>query len=230
MVPFLFLSFIRSTSFQFTTCPNDIYFLAQNFNCSWQVGKYFLPVLLRKRNYLDWHKKFIVWSCHMKLKGEKTWKPGMWHCSFKSSAGNLVITRNQTKHTCAWPWWGIIYWLYRPLFISFFHPAGAVFNTELHVCIQRKTSVLFYEIHRAGLVFYPSCVRILLSCVILAAEGSQALELCNIFSLCRNRKLFMGWYLILLLDFLTKLDLTVFWRMICIYFSGGVLVIVISMF
>lgn len=104
-----------------------------------------------------------------------------------------------------------------------------LFNTELHVCIQRITSVLFYEIHSAGLVFYPSRVQILLSCVMLAAEGSQALELCNIFSLCRSRKLFMGWYLILLLDFLTKLALTVFWRMICICFSGGVLVVVLSM-
>lgn len=111
----------------------------------------------------------------------------------------------------------------------YFPPAGAVFNTELHVCIQRITSVLFYEIHSAGLVFYPSRVQILLSCVMLAAEGSQALELCNIFSLCRSRKLFMGWYSILLLDFLTKLALTVFWRMICICFSGGVLVVVLSM-
>lgn len=93
-------------------------------------------------------------------------------------------------------------------------PASAVFNTELHVCIQRITSVLFYEIHSAGLLFCPSCVWILLSCVILAAEGSQALELCNIFSLCRSRKLFMGWYLIILLDFLTKLDLTVFLKVI----------------
>lgn len=215
MVPFLFSSFSRRRSFQFTTCPKDIYFLAQNFSCSWQVGKYFLPALLRKRNYLGWHKMFIVWSCHVKLNGGKTWRPGMWHCSFKSSAGNLVITRNQTKHTCAWPWWGIIYcWLHGLLFLffSFLPPASAVFNTELHVCIQRITSVLFYEIHRAGLLFYPSCVWILLSCVILAAEGSQALELCNVFSLCRSRKLFMGWYLILLLDFLTKLDLTVFWK------------------
>lgn len=97
-------------------------------------------------------------------------------------------------------------------FFFFLPPASAVYNTKLHVCIQRITSVLFYETHRAGLLFYPSCVWILLLCVILAAEGSQALELCNIFSLCRSRKLFMGWYLILLLDFLTKLDLTVFWK------------------
>lgn len=99
-------------------------------------------------------------------------------------------------------------------FFPFFPPASAVFNTELHVCIQRITSVLFYGIHRAGLLFYPSCVWILLSCVILAAKGSQALELCNIFSLCRSRKLFMGWYLILLLDFLTKLDLQCFGKVI----------------
>lgn len=97
-------------------------------------------------------------------------------------------------------------------FVFFFPPASVVFNTELHVCIQRITSVLFYEIHRARLLFCPSCVWILLSCVILAAEGSQALELFNIFSLFRGRRLFMGWYLILQLDFLTKLDLTVFWK------------------
>lgn len=213
MVPFLFLSFSRHRSFQFTTCPKDIYFLAQNFSCSWQVGKYFLPALLRKRNYLGWHKKFIVWSCHMKLNREKTWRQGMWHCSFRSSAGNPVITRNQTKHACAWPWWGIICWLHRPLSYFFFFLLRVLcFNTELHVCIQRITSVLFYEIHRARLLFYPSCVWILLSCVILAAEGSQALELFNIFSLFRGRKLFMGWYLIFQLDFLTKLYLTVFWK------------------
>lgn len=98
------------------------------------------------------------------------------------------------------------------LLFFFFLLRVLCFNTELHVCIQRITSVLFYEIHRARLLFYPSCVWILLSCVILAAEGSQALELFNIFSLFRGRKLFMGWYLIFQLDFLSKLYLTVFWK------------------
>lgn len=157
----------------------------------------------------------------MKLNREKMWRLGMWHHSLRRSAGNPIITWNQTKHACAWPWWGIIYWLHRPLFhiLFFFILASVVFDTELHVCIQRVTSVLFYEIHIVQLLLYPSSVWILLSCVILAAEGSQALELCNISSLFRSRKLFMGWYLILQLDFLTKLDLTVFWK--SRYFSRG---------
>lgn len=104
-------------------------------------------------------------------------------------------------------------------FFFFLFPTSIVFNTELHVCIQRITSVLFYEIHIARLLFYPSSVWILLLCVILPAEGSRALQLCNISSLFRKGKLFMGWYLILQLDFLTKLGLTVFWK--SHYFSRG---------
>lgn len=154
----------------------------------------------------------------MKLKREKIWRLGMWHRSFKSRAGNLISTWNQTKHACAWPWRGIIYWLHRPLFLIFFS-ASVVFDTELHVYIQRITSVLFYEIHIAWFLFYPSSVWILLSCVILTTEGSRALELCNISSFFRSRKLFMGWYLILQSDFLTKLGLTVFWK--SHYFSRG---------
>lgn len=158
----------------------------------------------------------------MKLnRGKKMWRLGMWHCSLKISAGNPVIAWNQTKRACAWPWQRIIYWLHRPLFlvIFFFLPASVVFDTELHVCIQRITSVLFYEIRIVRLLFYPSSVWILLLCVILAAEGSRALVLCNFSSLFRSGKLFMGWYLILQLNFLTKLSLTVFWK--SRYFSRG---------
>lgn len=155
----------------------------------------------------------------MKLNREKMWRLGMWHRSLKSISGNPIIAWNQTKHACAWPWRGIIYRLHRPLFFFFLFPASVVFNTELHVCIQRITSVLFYEIHIAQLLFYPSSVWILLLCVILPAEGSRALQLCNISSLFGSGKLFMGWYLILQLDFLTKLGLTVFWK--SCYFSRG---------
>lgn len=94
-----------------------------------------------------------------------------------------------------------------------------MFDTELHVCLQRITSVLFYEIHIVWLLFNTSSVWILLLCVILAAEGSRAVELCSVSSLFRRRKLFMGWNLILQLDFITKLDLTVFWK--SHYFSRG---------
>lgn len=48
LVPLLLLSFSRHRSFQFITCPKDIYFLAQNFSCSWEVGKYFLSSLTEK--------------------------------------------------------------------------------------------------------------------------------------------------------------------------------------
>lgn len=94
-----------------------------------------------------------------------------------------------------------------------------MFGAELHVCNQRITSVLFCEICIARLLFYPSSVRILLLFVILAAEDSRALELCSISSLFRSGRLFMGWYLIPQLDFLTKLGLTVFWK--SHYFSRG---------
>lgn len=139
----------------------------------------------------------------------------MWHCSFKSSAGNrssLEIKQSMhvldhSEELCV----GFIGLSSLFFWGFFFPPSSVVLNTELHVGIQRITSVLFYEILRARLLFYPSCVWILLSCVILAAEGSQALELFNIFSPFWSRKLFVGWYLILLLDFLTKLDLR-FWK------------------
>ena len=153
--------------------------------------------LNREKNVKAGHVALLFqkqcWKSHHHLKPNKT-------CMC------LTVARNLLASLVSLPYY-------------YFFPASVVFDTELHVCLQRITSVLFYEIHIVWLLFNTSSVWVLLLCVILAAEGSRAVELCSVSSLFRRRKLFMGWNLILQLDFITKLDLTVLWK--SHYFSRG---------